>query len=51
LIYNKFCNSETLKNSRGFSGSGTATYPNGDIYEGQFQDGVKLTFSFNGIFI
>jgi hypothetical protein len=32
--------SETLKASRGFSGSGTATYQNGDKYTGEFINGV-----------
>ena len=31
---------ETLKKSRGYTGIGTATYPNSDIYEGKFVDGV-----------
>jgi hypothetical protein len=32
---------ETLAKSVGFSGEGTATYPNGDTYEGNFKDGLK----------
>ena len=43
LFYLKF-NRETLKNSRGFNGSGVATYPNGDTYDGQFKDGVILSY-------
>jgi hypothetical protein len=30
-----------LTTSYGFTGRGTATYPNGDIYEGSFQDGMR----------
>ena len=29
--------------SRGDSGRGTATYPNGDTYTGDFLDGVSFT--------
>jgi len=32
---------EALKSSRGYSGKGTATYTNGDIYQGDFVDGVR----------
>ena len=32
---------ETLKKSRGYTGNGTATYPNGDIYEGAFKEGLR----------
>eukprot|EP00919_Chromeraceae_sp_WS-2016_P072629 GHVR01171690.1.p1 GENE.GHVR01171690.1~~GHVR01171690.1.p1 ORF type:complete len:216 (+),score=47.97 GHVR01171690.1:34-681(+) len=32
---------ETLTTSRNFSGSGKATYRNGDTYEGEYLDGVK----------
>lgn len=32
---------ETLTTSRGFNGRGTATYPGGDTYEGQFNEGVR----------
>ena len=32
---------ETLKKSRGYKGFGTATYPNGDIYEGYFEEGIR----------
>ena len=38
--------SETLKASRGFSGSGTATYQNGDKYTGEFVNGVSVLFKF-----
>ena len=34
--------SETLKKSYGYTGRGVATYPNGDIYEGSFENGVIL---------
>ena len=34
-------NRETLKNSRGYKGQGVATYPNGDVYDGHFLDGVR----------
>ena len=33
-------NSEVLKVSHGFTGRGIATYPNGDVYEGPFVNGV-----------
>ena len=32
---------EQLKSSLNFTGRGTANYPNGDIYEGEFVDGVR----------
>ena len=32
---------DPLKSSWKFTGKGTATYPNGDIYEGNFKDGVR----------
>ena len=35
-------NNELKKSSRGFTGMGTATYDNGDIYEGDFIDGIRL---------
>jgi len=35
-----FWNREVLKKSRGYTGKGNATYPNGDTYEGHFVDGV-----------
>jgi len=31
----------TLTTSRGFTGTGVATYPNGDTYDGGFKDGFK----------
>ena len=34
-------NNETKTSSRGFTGYGTATYENGDIYEGDFIDGKR----------
>lgn len=34
--------SESLKKSYGYNGRGTATYPNGDIYEGPFVEGVSF---------
>ena len=37
---------DTLKSSREYTGKGQATYPNGDIYDGQFVDGVSLTHSY-----
>ena len=30
-----------LKDSHGYTGSGTAKYPNGDTYEGMFVDGLR----------
>ena len=35
-------NNELKTSSRGFTGQGTATYENGDIYEGDFIDGIRL---------
>ena len=32
---------ETLKRSRDYKGNGVATYPNGDIYDGDFLDGIR----------
>lgn len=32
---------ETLTFSAGFTGKGVATYPNGDIYDGEFLNGVR----------
>ena len=32
---------ETLKTSEGFSGKGIATYSNGDVYNGEFVNGVR----------
>lgn len=29
------------KHSYGFSDKGAATYPNGEVYEGKFEDGVR----------
>jgi hypothetical protein len=31
---------KTLKSSHGFTGKGTATYPNQEIYEGDYVGGV-----------
>jgi hypothetical protein len=33
---------ETVNKSYGYSGKGVATYPNGDIYEGHFVNGVRI---------
>ena len=35
-----------MKKSYGYTGKGTATYPNGDIYDGYFVNGVRITFIF-----
>ncbi len=32
---------QTQKTSEGYSGDGTATYPNGDVYHGPFVNGVS----------
>jgi len=32
---------ETVKTSRHYNGKGTATYPNADVYEGSFKDGLR----------
>jgi len=34
---------EQLKTSLNYTGRGTANYPNGDIYEGEFMNGVKYS--------
>ena len=34
-------NNEEKTSSRGFTGQGTATYENQDIYEGDFIDGIR----------
>lgn len=36
---------ETKNTSVEFTGKGKATYPNGDVYEGEFVDGVSYTFT------
>lgn len=33
---------EELKTSRHYNGKGVATYPNGDVYNGDFVDGVSI---------
>ena len=33
---------ETLNNSRGYTGKGKATYSNGEVYDGDFEDGVLI---------
>ena len=38
FIYN---NSEAVKTSRHYNGKGVATYPNGDVYDGYFVDGLR----------
>ena len=34
--------SKTLKTSVDFTGKGVATYPNGDVFEGSFKNGVSI---------
>lgn len=38
-----FCSffSETVKTSRHYNGKGVATYPNNDVYDGYFVDGLR----------
>ena len=38
-------NRETLKSSRGYTGNGTASYPNGDKYTGDFVNGVTAAIT------
>ena len=40
-IADRLAFSETTKISRNYTGSGTATYPNGDKYIGEFKEGVS----------
>jgi hypothetical protein len=35
---------ETRNTSKDYTGKGTATYSNGDVYIGDFKDGVSLNF-------
>ncbi len=45
-----FCARNTHTSSRNYTGKGTAAYPNGDSYTGDFLDGVstlKLVHSFS----
>ncbi len=35
------CDRETVNKSYGYTGKGVATYPNGDVYEGTFVNGVR----------
>ena len=35
---------ETKNSSVEYTGKGKATYPNGDVYEGEFVDGVSISF-------
>ena len=41
ILITGFCNSETVETSRHYTGKGVATYPNGDIYDGYFKDGLR----------
>lgn len=36
-----------LPHSYGFTGEGTAVYPNNEIYEGSYENGVSYFFSLN----
>ena len=36
--------SKTLKSSVDFTGKGIASYPNGDVFEGAFKDGVSINY-------
>ena len=35
---------ETRNTSKDYTGKGTATYSNGDVYIGDFKDGVSFNF-------
>ena len=39
---------DTVKTSRNYNGKGVATYPNGDIYDGYFKDGLR--HGLNGLY-
>ena len=39
-----FLHSNTHTSSRNYTGKGTANYPNGDSYTGDFKDGVSRDF-------
>jgi len=41
---------DILKRSRNFTGNGVATYPNNDIYDGHFDNGVINTLTFNSFY-
>eukprot|EP00386_Alphamonas_edax_P003779 GDKI01011399.1.p1 GENE.GDKI01011399.1~~GDKI01011399.1.p1 ORF type:complete len:258 (+),score=61.40 GDKI01011399.1:52-774(+) len=41
-VYTLVCaDGSSVSKSRGYSGKGKATYENGDVYEGEFVDGIK----------
>ncbi len=40
-MFSKFYYRETVNKSYGYTGKGVATYPNGDIYDGYFVNGVS----------
>ena len=42
--------SQTLTTSEGYSGKGTATYPNGDTFKGDFVNGVSTIVLFDNAF-
>ena len=35
-------NGHVLNESKDYTGKGKATYPNGDTYDGEFQNGVSI---------
>ena len=39
--YQLVTDGKTLTDSKGFSGKGVATYPNGDTFEGEWVDGLR----------
>jgi len=41
--------SEALKSSRGYNGKGQAIYTNGDIYKGDFVEGVRILTVFKDV--
>jgi hypothetical protein len=48
FYYNKLkTNRETRNTSKDYTGKGTATYSNGDVYIGDFKDGVSINSKLN----
>lgn len=46
-----FCARNTHTSSRNYTGKGTAAYPNGDSYTGDFLDGVSALLLSHSLFL